>query len=177
MSGWVLSSSDELLGQGDSTLQLRCHTASSRTKVQKFFDWTMTKHIVEEMKFFTILTFWQFFMLTRFTDTRHHSLDGFAIHRRNTHSSEKYKIVDVKVSQYRMKMILTINNLDQHDAGNYVCVSGECTTKKHSKAFYSISCFLSEFSALTKNNRDKLKICYFFSSPNRQHAGKFEPYN
>lgn len=89
-----------------------------------------------------------------------------------THSSEKYKIVDVKVSQYRMKMILTINNLDQHDAGNYVCVSGECTTKKHSKTFYSISCFLSEFSALTKNNRDKLKICYFF--PFSKQATRWE---
>lgn len=45
-----------------------------------------------------------------------------------THS-EKYRIVDEKVSQYRTRMILTINNLDQHDAGNYVCVSGEKNTR------------------------------------------------
>lgn len=39
--------------------------------------------------------------------------------------SEKYKIEEQKYSQYKTRMILTINNLELYDAGSYVCVSGE----------------------------------------------------
>lgn len=40
-------------------------------------------------------------------------------------SSEKYKILEKKISDYHTRMILTINNLNQYDAGSYVCVAGK----------------------------------------------------
>ena len=39
--------------------------------------------------------------------------------------SEKYVILERKISSYQLRMILTINNLNQQDDGNYVCVSGK----------------------------------------------------
>lgn len=34
-------------------------------------------------------------------------------------------IHEKKISSYKTRMILTINNLNQQDAGSYVCVSGK----------------------------------------------------
>lgn len=42
----------------------------------------------------------------------------------NSLYSEKYVILEKRISSYKTRMILTISNLNQHDAGSYVCVSG-----------------------------------------------------
>lgn len=34
-------------------------------------------------------------------------------------------ILEKKISSYKTRMILTINNLNQQDTGSYVCVSGK----------------------------------------------------
>lgn len=46
------------------------------------------------------------------------------INQKVLEQSEKYIILEKKISSYKTRMILTINNLDQQDAGSYVCVSG-----------------------------------------------------
>jgi hypothetical protein len=38
-------------------------------------------------------------------------------------------ILEKKISSYKTRMILTINNLNQQDVGSYVCVSGKSEEK------------------------------------------------
>lgn len=94
---WSFSKSHVLLGQGNGIPSRRNRPRGARTKVSRRIRW-------EGRKGFKSSTL---------------SLSLFPC-------SEKFVIHEKKISSYKTRMILTINNLSRHDdAGSYVCVSGK----------------------------------------------------
>lgn len=69
-------------------------------------------------------------------------------------SSEKYIIHEKKISSYKTRMILTIHNLNQQDAGSYVCVSGKIMVlflfEQHERSFFKFS--YKQFEKITENS-------------------------
>lgn len=83
--------------------------------------------------------------------------------------SEKFMIHEKKISSYKTRMILTINNLNQQDAGSYVCVSGKtfCILLRVNQTFersFFFHSFVGGFRGLKKimlvESKNKFASCF-----------------